>query len=95
MSPESLQNSQFTTKSDVWAFGVFCWEIFTYCRQPYELLSDDLVLDRVPSGLRLEDPEEGCPEGAFRLMTQCWNQNPDKRPSFSNICVNLNDVCCD
>ncbi|KAI6649145.1 Inactive tyrosine-protein kinase 7 [Oopsacas minuta] len=95
MSPESLQNSQFTTKSDVWAFGVFCWEVFTFSRQPYELLSDDLVLDRVPHGLRLDEPEEGCPEGAYKLMTQCWNQNPDKRPSFSNLCVNLNDVTCD
>ena len=95
MSPESLQSSQFTTKSDVWAFGVFCWEVFTFARQPYETLSDELVLERVPQGLRLSEPEEGCPEGAYQLMSQCWAQNPDKRPSFSTLCVNLNDVCCD
>ena len=95
MSPESLQNSQFTTKSDVWAYGVFCWEVFTYARQPYETQSDEQVLENVPAGLRLSAPEEGCPDGAYRLMNQCWNQNPDRRPSFSTLCVHLHDVTCD
>ena len=29
MSPETFTEFKFTSKSDVWAFGVLIWEIFT------------------------------------------------------------------
>ena len=29
MSPETFTELKFTSKSDVWAFGVLIWEIFT------------------------------------------------------------------
>jgi len=28
-APEALQERKFTEKSDVWAYGVLCYEVFT------------------------------------------------------------------
>ena len=53
MAPELLKESsmgpEFSLASDIWSFGVFCWEVFSYARQPYEDLSDEQVLRLVPS----------------------------------------------
>eukprot|EP00960_Hanusia_phi_P039119 753770-Hanusia_phi.AAC.3 len=32
MAPESITRRQYSEKSDVWAFGVTMWEIWTYCQ---------------------------------------------------------------
>lgn len=61
MAPESLVDGLFSTQSDVWAFGVLCWEILTLGQQPYAARNNFEVLAHVKDGGRLHSPEE-CPE---------------------------------
>lgn len=44
MSPEAILEGDFSTKSDVWAFGVLMWEVFTHGEMPHGGQADDEVL---------------------------------------------------
>ncbi|XP_073931842.1 proto-oncogene tyrosine-protein kinase ROS isoform X2 [Castor canadensis] len=84
MAPESLMDGIFTTQSDVWSFGILIWEILTLGHQPYPAYSNLDVLDYVQTGGRLEPPRN-CPDDLWNLMTQCWAQEPEQRPTFHKI----------
>ena len=44
MSPESILYGKFTTETDIWAFGILLWEVFTFGQQPYFGLQNEEVL---------------------------------------------------
>lgn len=87
-SPEALAYNKFSTKSDVWAFGVLLWEIATYGMSPYPGHELNQVYGFIEQGYRMECPD-GCPEPAYNLMLDCWEWRPDDRPTFIDICGRL------
>ena len=89
---ESLEGPSFSLASDVWSFGVLCWEVFSYARQPYDELTNAQVLRLVPAGHNLSAPVEGCPPLLFNLMQDCWAPSPMQRPSFSQISSAITSV---
>lgn len=95
MSPEAILEGDFSTKSDVWAFGVLMWEVFTHGEMPHDGQADDEVLADLQAGkARLPQPE-GCPSKLYRLMQRCWALSPKDRPSFSEIANALGDSSAD
>ncbi|XP_030647304.1 discoidin domain-containing receptor 2 [Chanos chanos] len=90
MAWESILLGKFTTGSDVWAFGVTLWEIFTLCKeQPYSLLSDEQVIENTGEFFRnlgrqiyLSAPPL-CPPSLYELMMCCWSRDISDRPSFN------------
>ncbi|CAJ0583363.1 unnamed protein product, partial [Mesorhabditis spiculigera] len=83
-APEGLAFNTFSTKSDVWAFGVLLWEIATYGMAPYPGVELSNVYSLLEKGFRMDCPD-GCPQAVYRLMLQCWNWSPSDRPRFRNI----------
>uniref|UniRef100_A0A8C6TLX7 Inactive tyrosine-protein kinase 7 n=1 Tax=Neogobius melanostomus TaxID=47308 RepID=A0A8C6TLX7_9GOBI len=85
MPSESVFEDDFSTKSDVWAFGVLMWEVFSLGEMPHAKLGDDEVLEGLKSGkLKLPVPE-GCPSRIYKLMARCWAMSLKERPSFTDI----------
>lgn len=83
-APEGLAYNRFSTKSDVWAFGVLLWELATYGMSPYpgvDLTEVYLLLER---GYRMECPS-GCPHNVYELMKECWQWEATDRPTFKEI----------
>ncbi|XP_012262116.2 uncharacterized protein LOC105689572 isoform X1 [Athalia rosae] len=81
MAPESLIYSLFTTKTDVWSFGILMWEIVTLGSTPYPDMTAREVMRNVQSGYRLERPSH-CRSELFRVISRCWQADPDRRPEF-------------
>jgi len=57
LAPESLRDLEFSVKSDVWAFGVTLWEVFTLSEVPYPGIpwSSDFLC-QLQNGYRLTKP---------------------------------------
>eukprot|EP01137_Pigoraptor_chileana_P009023 Opistho-2@56664 len=87
-APEALLYNVFTTKSDVWAFGILLWEIATYGDSPYPGVELGLVLDKLEAGYRMPQPD-GCPDEVYEVMLDCWKFDPATRPTFKDIRVRL------
>ncbi|XP_059061842.1 tyrosine-protein kinase Btk29A isoform X1 [Achroia grisella] len=79
--PEVLNYTRFSSKSDVWAFGVLMWEVFTCGQVPYGRMKNAEVVDMVQKGQVLEKPK-GCLNEIYNIMRMCWRHMPDDRPSF-------------
>ncbi|XP_008297718.1 inactive tyrosine-protein kinase 7 [Stegastes partitus] len=92
---ESVFEDDFSTKSDVWAFGVLMWEVFSHGEMPYSKLSDDEVLEGLQTGkLKLPIPD-GCPSKIYKLMVRCWALSLKERPSFTDIVHALGELPSD
>lgn len=83
-APEAATYSKFSTKSDVWSFGIVLYEIITYGRVPYPSMSNTEVLTQVEHGYRMPAPP-GCPPALYEIMYQCWHKDPLKRPTFDTL----------
>ncbi|KAJ8285013.1 hypothetical protein COCON_G00038630 [Conger conger] len=92
---ESVFEDDFSTKTDVWSFGVLMWEVFSQGELPYTKLSDDEVLEGLQAGRMKLPAPEGCPSKVYRLMGRCWAPSLKERPSFSEMVNALGEVPTD
>ncbi|KAK4295676.1 hypothetical protein Pmani_031776 [Petrolisthes manimaculis] len=83
---EVLEGCGQSVWTDVWSFGVLMWEVFTRGRLPYNLLhTRQDVQDYVCEGGRLSRPRL-CPQEPWdQLITRCWLEEPQQRPTFDDM----------
>lgn len=91
MAIESLEKSVYTTKSDVWSYGVLLWELMTRGVVPYPDVDNFDLYQYLKGGRRMLRPKY-CPVILYNLMLSCWNENPALRPSFDELVVLVSDV---
>ena len=87
MAPETIQYTcrKFSSASDVWAYGITLWEIYTTGQRPYHNLTNQEVLIKVPGDKLKLTPPENCPLVISNLMTDCWHFEPENRIDFEQI----------
>lgn len=80
-APEALKKSKFSNKSDVWSYGITLWEMWSFGRVPYPKVHVKDLLNKILQGYRMESPDN-CHPKVFALMSKCWSQRPEDRPTF-------------
>ena len=89
---------KFSQKSDVWAFGVTMWEIFTLAKeQPYNDMSDKQVVDdarKAKNRQTLARPYM-CPLEVYKIMLECWAHNSKQRATFEELFQLLTSIHID
>jgi len=95
MAPEIMMFQKFNEKVDVYSYGIVCWELLT--RQipfrhhsNYEKFKRAVCLNHERPDIPVE-----CEESLRNLINNCWDKNPNKRPSFTEIINDLDDVIID
>ncbi|KAJ7310535.1 hypothetical protein JRQ81_007459 [Phrynocephalus forsythii] len=89
--PEVLLYSKFSSKSDVWAFGVLMWEVYSLGKTPYERFSNSETTEHVTKGLRLYRPQLAS-ERVYAIMYSCWHEKADERPTFHVLLGHIMDL---
>ncbi|CAK8673353.1 unnamed protein product [Clavelina lepadiformis] len=92
MSWECVLMGKFSHASDVWAFGVTLWEIFSLCKhQPHAALTDQEVIENMHHIFRRTGEEvylprpKRCPASLFNMIRQCWKRTCEERPTFDQL----------
>lgn len=91
---------KFSPKTDIWAYGVLLFEIFSLGKEPNvvskleERLDVEKLIRVLEEGHRLQCPS--CPPCTLdiynKLMRPCWAYVAGDRPNFSDLINNIKSL---
>uniref|UniRef100_A0A7E4VEJ9 Tyrosine-protein kinase n=1 Tax=Panagrellus redivivus TaxID=6233 RepID=A0A7E4VEJ9_PANRE len=85
LAPETMQNKIYSSKTDVWSFGVMAYEIYSDGGEPYPTLTNIQTRAKIiVQNYRMEMPKD-VPPAVVTLVSECWAKEPENRPPFSKI----------
>lgn len=84
LAPESMERGEYSERSDVYAFGMVVWELFTR-DIPFTNMSPHQAALAVITEDKRPDIPLFVPPKFAQLIQQCWSRDPSKRPSFPQV----------
>jgi serine/threonine protein kinase len=90
-APEVLRNERYDHKIDIFSFGVVIWELFAR-QDPYPNMPPFQIVFAVGNQHARPQINPHWPAAWVKLITDCWDEDPDARPSFDDILVRLQSI---
>ncbi|EXX66399.1 Ste20p [Rhizophagus irregularis DAOM 197198w] len=81
-------------KSNIYSIGIILWEISSGQPPFYNELHDVGLAMKISQGLR-EKPVPNIFEDYIKIYTDCWNNEPDDRPTINQVVTKLNAIISD
>jgi len=92
MAPEVIRHESYSSNADVYSFGVVLWQLITRS-VPFATMTPIQTAYAVANGHRPEiDPYT--PRDLRKIIEYSWNEDSQKRPSFTYIAMALADYAC-
>lgn len=90
LAPECIKEKRYTRSSDIWAFGMILFEIFTRGEDPWPDLDVQNTKKAITRGATLEfSSDSNIPSGVVDLFKAMTKYVPAERPSAVNVLSSL------
>lgn len=91
-SPEAWLEDDYSTKSDIWSFACFLYEVFSGADIPFSNKTNEQVIIGYQSGDMEPNAGSDMPQQVQTIAYQCWSSCPRDRPDFSQILTMFSSV---
>jgi len=96
MAPEVHLNGQYSTKADVWSFGMVLVELITLA-PPYDGQPREATCANIRAGIppRFPRPEHPLGQKIVELIESCLQLDPEKRPTAEQLILGFFRLQCE
>ncbi|CAD6195594.1 unnamed protein product [Caenorhabditis auriculariae] len=92
LAPETMTAMIYTQQSDVFAYGIMCWEVYANAEEPYPGMTVAEVAVRVKGGYRMPFPKDTPLEVSTLILNKCWPEAHAERLSMASLVKELHKI---
>lgn len=85
MAPEIILQERYTSRADVYSYGIILWELWTGLVPHAELMPVQLMFLVAVKGARPSLTAGSMPPTIATLIRSCWATDPTTRPAFLDV----------
>ena len=84
MAPEIFESTNYTNKVDIYSYGIVMWEMLTN-DVPFKGMTPIQIAFKITKDNSRPEFPPNAPRPLKSLIQKCWDRDPNKRPTFSQI----------